>query len=190
MWIPIELMTEQKREKARVVLFKSITAPLGFFVFSLLIAETFLGSVLLGGSLSQDLLWRGLCLGAGLFVVVIVIVAVMVWFKPDHLTYDMEAHLRDRGKPPFGTESGTASAGPSSEKLTPTAGATAMKVYSITYDLSKPGRDYSGLYGAIKSFGAVALSGIHLAGVDFKTHLPRYGRGWETLIQTIPSLLL
>ena len=29
-----------------------------------------------------------------------------------------------------------------------------MKVYSITYDLSKPGRDYSGLYDAIKSFGA------------------------------------
>ena len=27
-----------------------------------------------------------------------------------------------------------------------------MKVYSITYDLKKPGRNYSGLYDAIKSY--------------------------------------
>ena len=27
-----------------------------------------------------------------------------------------------------------------------------MKVYSITYDLKKPGQDYSGLYNAIKSY--------------------------------------
>ena len=27
-----------------------------------------------------------------------------------------------------------------------------MKIYSITYDLKKPGRDYSGLYDAIKSY--------------------------------------
>ena len=27
-----------------------------------------------------------------------------------------------------------------------------MKVYLITYDLKKPGRDYSGLYNAIKFF--------------------------------------
>ena len=28
-----------------------------------------------------------------------------------------------------------------------------MTIYSITYDLKKPGRDYSGLYKAIKSYG-------------------------------------
>lgn len=29
-----------------------------------------------------------------------------------------------------------------------------MKAFSINYDLSKPGRNYSGLYEAIKSFGS------------------------------------
>ena len=94
--------------KARVVLFKSITAPLGFFVFALLIAETFLGAILLRGELSGNDQLMGLYIGAGLFVLVIAVVAVLVWFKPDHLTYDMEAHLRDKGRPPFGTEGGVA----------------------------------------------------------------------------------
>ena len=100
-------MTDQSKEKTRVVFFiKSITAPLGFFVFALLITETFLASVLLGSEWQEDYLFAGLCIGALLFVLVIVIVTVLVWFKPDHLTYDMEAHLRVKGKPPFGTEGG------------------------------------------------------------------------------------
>ena len=46
-------------------------------------------------------------LGVGMFVLVVAVVSTLVWFKADYLTYDKEAHLRDKGKPPFGTDDHT-----------------------------------------------------------------------------------
>ncbi len=94
-----------------------ITAPLGFFVLALLIVEAFLATVLIGASLERVDQVNGMYLGVGLFVFVTVIVAVLVWFKPDNLTFDKEAHLRNKGKPPFGSESKTLS---SADSLVPT----------------------------------------------------------------------
>ena len=91
-------------------LFKNISAPLGFFAFALLATFIFLGAVLVHGDLEKN---SGiLYIGAGLSLTVILVVTFLVWFKPDHLTYDMEAHLRDKGKPPFGTEDGVAELSP------------------------------------------------------------------------------
>jgi hypothetical protein len=88
-------------------LLEAITAPLGFFVLALLIVEAFLATVLVGATLENSDKVNGMFLGVGLFVFVTLIVSVLVWFKPDHLTFDKEAHLRDRGKPPFGSDSHT-----------------------------------------------------------------------------------
>ena len=62
---------------AKVKLVEAITTPLGFFVLALLIVE---------------------------FVLVIGVVSVFVWNKPDNLTFDKEAHLVDRGRIPYGSD--------------------------------------------------------------------------------------
>lgn len=84
---------------------EAISAPLGFFVLALLIVESFLAIVVIGGNLEKHDQITGMWLGVGLFVIVTVAVFVLVWFKPQHLTFDKEAHLIDRGKAPFGTNS-------------------------------------------------------------------------------------
>lgn len=94
-------------ESAKAKIIEAITAPLGFFVLALLIVEAFLATVLVGGTLEKTEMARGMYLGVGLFVFVTLIVALLVWFKPDHLTFDKEAHLRSRGKPPFGSDNVT-----------------------------------------------------------------------------------
>ncbi|OGY41584.1 MAG: hypothetical protein A2Y82_01170 [Candidatus Buchananbacteria bacterium RBG_13_36_9] len=74
-----------------------ITSPLGFFALSLLIVEGFLGIILIF-SYERDLNFHfwGMILGATLFILVVVGVWVIVWFKPKHLTlegkhyYDLE----------------------------------------------------------------------------------------------------
>lgn len=80
---------------------KLITSPLGFFVFALLVVEAFLGISLyhLDGDDRLTVVW----IGMGMFLVVFATVAFFVWHNPEHLTYDKESHLRDKGKPPFGT---------------------------------------------------------------------------------------
>jgi hypothetical protein len=86
---------------------EAITAPLGFFVLALLIVESFLATVLIGTALENRDKLNGIYLGIGLFVFVTLIVSMLVWFKPDNLTFDKEAHLRNKGKPPFGSDSHT-----------------------------------------------------------------------------------
>lgn len=88
-------------------IFEAITAPLGFFVLALLIVEAFLATILVGGTLETPHQITGMYLGVGLFIFITVVVSLLVWFKPDHLTFDKEAHLRNRGKPPFGTDTHT-----------------------------------------------------------------------------------
>ena len=39
-----------------------------------------------------------------MFVMVIGVVTVFVWSKPDNLTFDKDAHLVDRGKIPYGSD--------------------------------------------------------------------------------------
>ena len=85
-------------------LFRNIAAPLGFFAFALLIIGTFLSAVLIFGNLIEEAKLIGLYFVAGLFGAIIIIVTCLVWLRPEHLTYDMEAHLRERGKPPLGTK--------------------------------------------------------------------------------------
>ena len=80
-----------------------ITAPLGFFVLALLIVESFLGIVLTVNTLDSAEQLNGIYLGASLFSLVIVAVFLLVWNKPDNLTFDKEAHLRSQGKAPFGS---------------------------------------------------------------------------------------
>lgn len=86
---------------------EAITAPLGFFVLALLIVEAFLATILIGATLEKVDKTTGMYLGVGLFVFVTLIVSLLVWFKPDNLTFDKEAHLRNKGKPPFGSDSHT-----------------------------------------------------------------------------------
>jgi hypothetical protein len=100
-------MSENKADRSQIV--EVITAPLGFFVLALLIIEGFLAIVLAGASLDRSDKIFGMYFGVGLFIFVTLIVAVLVWFKPDNLTFDKEAHLRDRGKPPFGSDRKTLS---------------------------------------------------------------------------------
>lgn len=85
-------------------LIEAIAAPLGFFVLALLIVETFLGSVLIGGNLDKGDQITGIYLGVCLFLFVNVAVFLLVWYKPENLTFDKQAHLIDRGKAPFGTD--------------------------------------------------------------------------------------
>lgn len=82
---------------------EAITAPLGFFVLALLIVEAFLATVLVGAELTAGDKTTGMWLGVGLFILVTVAVFVLVWFKPQNLTFDKEAHLIDSGKIPFGS---------------------------------------------------------------------------------------
>ena len=88
-----------------VKIIEAVTAPLGFFVLALLIVEAFLASVMIGGNLSEANQMTGVWIGVCLFIIVTIAVWILVWFKPQHLTFDKEAHLIDRGKVPFGTES-------------------------------------------------------------------------------------
>lgn len=83
---------------------EAITAPLGFFVLALLIVEAFLATVLVGAGLTAVDKNTGMWIGVGLFVLVITAVFILVWFKPQHLTFDKEAHLIDSGKIPFGSD--------------------------------------------------------------------------------------
>lgn len=82
----------------------AISAPLGFFVLALLIVETFLASVLIAANLEKENKMCGIWLGVSLFVVVVVGVWVLVWFKPDNLVFDKDAILANRGVVPYGTE--------------------------------------------------------------------------------------
>ena len=79
---------------------EAVNAPLGFFALALLIVESFLAIALLGDCLAAPAaLWTGVIL----FVFVVVVVAVLVWSKPENLTFDKEAHL-ERNKAAYGTD--------------------------------------------------------------------------------------
>jgi hypothetical protein len=80
----------------RSKLISVIKAPLGFFALSLLIVEGFLGIVLIFSKAptQQDSLWGigfymwGLIVGALLFLVVVIVVTLLAWFKAEVLTLE------------------------------------------------------------------------------------------------------
>ncbi len=80
----------------RVGIINSIRSPLAFFVLALLIVEAFLGTILIGSNIDQSL--QRVCVWAGIlmFTGVVVLVFLLVWFKPTNLIYDTEAALKAR----------------------------------------------------------------------------------------------
>lgn len=94
-----------REQNAWCKIIEAITAPLGFFVLALLIIESFLSIVLLGGNLQEENKMIGIYIGISLFIVVIIVVFILVWFKPKNLTFDKESHLIDQGKASFGSDS-------------------------------------------------------------------------------------
>ena len=104
-----ESHTQRPADRSRLVrLVEVVTAPLGFFVLALLIVESFL-TIALGlvrDSLDTENLLIVLYMGVGMFVLVIIVVAILVWNKPENLTFDKKAHL-DRSMAEYGTDSKT-----------------------------------------------------------------------------------
>lgn len=82
----------------------AIEAPLGFFVLALLIAEAFLATVLIGASLEKENKMTCVWMGVAMFFVVVALVTLLVWFKPENLVFDKGAILADRGRVPYGTD--------------------------------------------------------------------------------------
>ena len=86
----------------------------------MLIVEVFLGAVLIGSNLDPEDKLIGMWAGVAMFLIVVGIVAMLVWFKPFHLTFDKTAHLIDRGKIIYGTPRKTRRSKPdASPKPTP-----------------------------------------------------------------------
>jgi tetratricopeptide (TPR) repeat protein len=72
----------------------AISAPLGFYVLALLIVEVFIATVPFSSNLEADAVAGYVYLGVGMFVMVVVIVTCLVWFKPTHITFSESSHLQ------------------------------------------------------------------------------------------------
>lgn len=84
--------TSRPRARSRASLIQGVTTPLGFFVLSLIIVEGTLAIVLSASNLSEEHVWDGFCWMVALFAAVIVIVTVLVFWKPEKLLYGKEEH--------------------------------------------------------------------------------------------------
>ncbi len=90
-------------QKFRRGIIETIKSPLGFYVLALLIAEAFIALCVIFSNLEPEKKFIGLLIGIGIFLLIIIIVALFAWFKPHNLTYNGYAHLLDTGKIPWGT---------------------------------------------------------------------------------------
>ena len=74
-------------EEKRSTILSIINNPLSFFALALLISEGFLGIVLVFAKEPHPihLSFWGMWIGAGMFILVILIVAILTWSKPDAL---------------------------------------------------------------------------------------------------------
>jgi hypothetical protein len=79
--------------KGRASLVSVITTPLGFFALSLLIVEGFLGITLIGPAAELQRFW-GMMIGAALFLIVVTLVTLLVWRKPQNLTFSGGEHIQ------------------------------------------------------------------------------------------------
>lgn len=87
----------------RVKLIEAINKPLGFYVLSLLIVETFIGLVVGFKDWSEQYRFYGLLLGVGMFVYITLIVSLLVWFKAKNLVFDQAHHIKEQKNIPYGT---------------------------------------------------------------------------------------
>lgn len=95
-------MSERLSFADRII--EAVTAPLGFYVLALLIVEGFLAIVTVGGGLEPRHQLIALVAGVTMFVLVVVLVTILVWNRPENLTFDKQAHLVRSGAS-YGTES-------------------------------------------------------------------------------------
>ena len=77
---------------------------MGFYVLALLIVESFLAAVLIFAEIPTSERMTGVWVTPGMFTLVIGLVTLLVWHKPDNLIFDKEAHLVDRGRIAYGSD--------------------------------------------------------------------------------------
>jgi len=82
-------------EEERSNIIKAITTPLGFFALSLLIVEGFLG-ITLGFTKVQNqwFYFIGMIIGAMLFILVVLGVWALVWYKPENIVLAGKDYIR------------------------------------------------------------------------------------------------
>jgi hypothetical protein len=83
-------------KQGRSKILYAINSPLGFFVLSLLIVESFLAIVLIEVEFDNNQKMMGLWVGVGMFIFLVFAVIILVWYKAPNLTYDKDAHLIER----------------------------------------------------------------------------------------------
>ena len=76
----------------RVSIIEAIRSPLGFFVLALLIVEGFIALVLIKSDLNELHKFIGMLIGVILFLLLVIVVGFLVWFKPKNLTYSEAGH--------------------------------------------------------------------------------------------------
>ena len=77
-------------EGSRVGILRAISTPLGFFVLSLLSVEATIALVLTVSKLSEEHVWEGFFVAAGLFVLVFLVVTGLVIRLPKNLLFGKE----------------------------------------------------------------------------------------------------
>lgn len=97
------VIPKKNNSSGRPAIIKGIDNPLGFFVLALLIVEAFLTLVLTYANIKEEIKPTFIWVGCILFLIVVIMVCLLVWFKPENLTFDKTAHL-NRGKDQFGSD--------------------------------------------------------------------------------------
>ena len=83
----------------------AIVTPLSGFIVLFIVTNNALGKVIpfdRNGDLNASIYCAYACIGIMMFIVIII--SIMAIFFIEHLIYDKEARLRDKGKPPFGVK--------------------------------------------------------------------------------------
>lgn len=81
---------------------RSITSPLGFFVLSLLIVESFLGAVITFAPLSEPTRVPFIWIGVALFIALVAAVYWLVLKHPTNLVFSESSHLQLEAMQLFG----------------------------------------------------------------------------------------
>lgn len=94
---------KKPKSSSRLGTLSAVNSPLAFYVLSLLIVETTLALVLVKSDLPPQDKFYGMWLAVAMFVVVVGLVTLLVWKKPENLIFDRDAHLWRQI--PYGTDS-------------------------------------------------------------------------------------
>ena len=79
-----------RRSRAKAL--QQIQTPLGFYVLALLIIESTLCIVLTAAKFDQEYKWLGFLCMIGVFAALVIIVTILVAWKPKNLLYGKEEH--------------------------------------------------------------------------------------------------